>query len=239
VYIKYGNFQFEPWEASLSSVSIQALYSPRRFKQTQIIQMTVTGDVVATGQYNVGTRLAQIRDAIAVDGKDFGLYHDNGTPTVHFLESNNPLNLTGNQIAGKFFPADEGAEYISGRQFGFVVKAEIDDAETPLTEYRDTIKATGDCGPIFRWDNTEAGLRVEKLTPNSYQHVIHEGFARTNVPWFFPPAPYYDRPFHLGHLREIAYIGPDRYPQGFKGYTTQWKYHYILPIDTFNTPTIR
>jgi len=239
MYIKYGTFQFEPWEASLANVSIQAHYTPRKFKKSQLVEMTVIGTVVASGQYSVGTRLSQIQTALLEDGLDFGLYHDDNTPTVHYIQSSHPNNLTGNQVSRKIFPADTGAEYITGREFSFTISAEIADFETSLIEYRDSYAATGDCGPIYEWEATREGLLVRQTAPASMQSVIHSGYAVTSSAFFTPPAPYYAPPFHLSHLKEIKYTGPQRYPQSALGYVTEWKYHYILPTDTFNLPTIR
>lgn len=240
MYIKYGSFQFEDWEATLQNVVVQTRYSQRQFKTTKFVQMWVEGTVVATDQYNVSTRLAQIEAALADDGNDFGLYHDNGSPTQHYLQSNHPNNVTGNQIFMRQFPVDDGAEYVNGRNFRFGVKAEIADYETSLLEYRDSYKAIGDCGPIYQWSATDQGVMVRRAAPASVQTVIHSGYAKTTVPWFAPPPPYYGAPFHLSHLREIEYIGPDdRYPQGLSGYVTNWKYIYNLPTDTYNTPTVR
>lgn len=240
MYIKYGSFQFEPWEASLTGVSLQRRYSPRGFRETFISQMFVTGDVVANGQYDVDDRIADIEAAMSSDGFDFGLYHDDNSPTQHYMQSSHPANLTGNQVFMKNFPAQVGGEYITGRQFSFGVKAEFADYGSSLLEYVDTYRAIGDCGPIIDWDNTRFGILVTQQSPNSFQHAIHSGYAKTTVPWFAPPPPYYSRPFYLGHIRDISYQSPsDRFPQGSSGYVTRWTYHYRLPIDVFNVPTVR
>ena len=201
--------------------------------------MFVEGTVVASSQYNVGTRLEQIQAALADDGKDFGLYHDNNTPTIHFLQSNHPNNLTGNQISKKLFPTSHGAEYVTGRDFSFCVQAEIADFETSLMIYQDSYQAEGDCGPIYEWEQTKQGILVRKKAPASVQRVLHSGTAITSSAFFTPPPPYYSPPFHLSHMKTIKYTGPMRYPQGAIGYRTDWTYHYRLPVDTYNTPTIR
>lgn len=239
-YIKYGNFQFENWEASLTGVSIQRKYSQRGYKMSYIAQMFVNGDVVAADQYAVSNRLTDIANAISSDYKDFGLYHDNGSPTQHYLRTNHPDNMTGNQIFMVNFPAQVGGEYVNGRQFSFGVKAEFAEYDSALLEYSDTYRAIGKAGPIWDWDNTQQGIIARKLTPNSFQRVIHSGFAKTTVPWFLPPPPYYSEPFHLGHLQDISFQSPtERYQFYSSGYITRWTYHYCLPIDVFDTPTVR
>lgn len=240
MYLKYGSFQFEPWEATLQSVVMQTQYSVRGFKQVQHVQMFVEGTVVANGQYDVGARLAQIEAALADDGYDFGLYHDNGTPTQHFLQSNHPDNLTGNQIFQKHFPNEEGAEYITGRTFRFGVKAMLNVEETALLEYRDSYEAQGDCGPRYQWTESDQGVYVRRVAPATTQKVTHAGYAITSVPWFQPPAPYFQPPFLHSPLTTIRRTSPEgRYPQGFTGYRVDWSYHYELPVDTFGAPTIR
>lgn len=239
MYIKYGSFQFEPWEASLTSVVTEARYSVRKFKETLIVQYLVNGTVVESDQYDITTRLNQIAAALATDGQDFGLYHDDNTPTIHYLQSSAANNLTGNQVARTSFPTDNGAEYVTGRDFSFVIQAEIADFETSLIEYRDSYNSVGDCGPVYDWSVTEAGVIVRKTAPASVQTVTHSGYAITTVPYFQPPPPYYSAPFHLSHRRQIAYTGPSRYPQGFTGYKTEWSYTYVLPVDIYNVPTVR
>jgi hypothetical protein len=239
MHIRVGNFQFYPWEATLSNVTIESRFSARKIRETKIVQMSIVGTVVADGAAAIGQRLEEIRQALAFDGKDVGLYEDDGTPTHHVLVSNDPYNMTGNQIHVTSFPSDAGAEYVSGRDFSFTVRAEIYAADTPLIYYREDYVATGDAGPRYSWEETLQGLIVRQVSPATIQHVVHSGTAVTYGAYLDVPPPFYGPPFHLSHLRRISKGGPERYPQMFGKREISWTYHYALPLDVNNDPRFR
>lgn len=240
MYVQYGNFNFEPWEAGLK-VYAEFVRSPRGFKHKQRVRYDISGELcVDTGQYDVNTRLQQIVNAFSVDGRDVGLRHDNGDATTHFLFNNIPQNLSGNQVYYKRFPDTRDGEFVSGRKFEIGVGAELLDFNSEILAYQDSITRRSNAGPVWRWRrNQTLGFYPELIVPNTMQRMVQSGYAIGATTYPSPPIPFYSPPFELNHLRQVRQVGPDRMPQGFTGFKTTWTYIYALPtFDDITRPTV-
>jgi hypothetical protein len=240
MYVKYGSFQFAPHEAGIG-VTVSPKRTPRSFKTTLNVRFDITGELCIVGANAITDRLLEIRNAFAFDGRDIGLYHDDGTPTVHYLESAHPFNLTGNQVLYQTYPQTIDGEYITGRKFSIGIGAEIADAEQNLIEYHDTIGLLGNAGPQFEWDyNPIWGYRPQMVSPVSMQNITHTGRAVGMVNYITPPPPFYLPPFENNLVRHVYWGSPRRLPQGYTEYETRWRYIYRLPLaDDFLRPTQR
>jgi hypothetical protein len=240
MHVAYGEFQFEPWEAGIG-VSARVNRTPRKFKKSIDVRFDISGELCISGAQNITDRLSEIINAFAVDGKDIGLYHDDGSPTVHYLQSDHPFNMTGNQVLYTSFPQTEDGEYASGRKFQIAIGAEIIDAEQNLVEYNDSIQLVGNAGPVWAWPyNDTWGFQPEIISPTSMQRIIHTGEAVGMVNYITPPAPFYLPPFEDNTRRTVVWGSPRRTPQGFTEYVTRWQYTYRLPVaDDFLRPTQR
>jgi hypothetical protein len=245
VYIKYGGFTFGHGEATLSSIDVVTNHSARGFRQTQTVRFDIEGEVCAgiSDSGDITTRLQQIETAFAFDGYDFGLFHDDHSPTVHYLESNHVNNLTGNQVLYTKYPGAYGGEYVNGRMFAIGVGAEMLSIETPLLQYHDSMRQIGNGGADARWRWHPRFRRwvVDVLAPRTAVTYVHSGFAETLGAWFEPPPPYYTNPLFLKSSNyELGREHPKRRRQGYLGRITTWRYVYELPVpDPLLYPILR
>lgn len=234
MYLKYGPFQFGHGEATISSVDVVSNYSARGFRISRTMRFDCEGEVcINTGDpKDVTARLNQIEDALSVDGRDFGLYHDDNTPSTHHLPTNGPSNLTGNQVLYFKYPGAYGGEFVDGRMFSFGIGAELLAEETPLLQYHDAIQQFGNGAADIRWRWHPRFRRwvADRLAPFTKVTYVHSGFAETLGAWFDVPPPYFTSPLFL--KSESVALGrehPKRRPQGYMGRITTWRYVYELP----------
>lgn len=230
MYVKYGGFAFEPWEAGLS-VRMTPNRTPRGFKRTVDVRFDISGETCLSGQSNINARLAAIQAAFAEDFQDIGLYTDADAPTVHFVPNNSIYNLTGNLVIYQQYPQTIEGEFISGRKFAIGVGAELLDVDATLVDYHDTIQIVGNAGPRFDWRwNREWGYFVEQTAPSSIQTIIHSGYAVAMTTNILPPPPFYQPPYEDNLQRMVTWEGPKKYPRGYTDYITRWRYVYRLPV---------
>lgn len=233
MYIEYGSYQHAPGEANLINFSVRPRRSGRQFKVAVAVEAHVAGEIKATAgedQYDVNTKLEALMTALKFDFQDFGLRHSNGTKTAHYLNNNDDLNITGNQVVHQVFPSNHNGEFSTGRDFAYAVRAEYRASETSLIAYQESIEHIGTTGPRVNWYENRYHApfyRVDSL--NSLQTIIQSGYAITLDAYLLPPDPVMPAPFYLQHLTRIRRTGPARMPQGFEGYHISWSYHFKTP----------
>lgn len=242
MFVRYGTFDFEPWEANLS-VFAEFQRSRRGFKQLQNVRFDIRGDVCEdTGEYDVNTRLQEIVDAFSVDGQSCGLMHSDGTPTTHWMPNTatEPLNLSDVQVFSKRFPPTVDGEFASGRSFEIGVGSTYLNTTSNILEYKDALFRNGNAGPEFVWrKNPRWGYYPKLVSPTSLQQIVHTGHAVGAITW--PPRafPLYFPPYEDNTRRVVKQYSPDRHPAGYTSYRVEWTYYYTLPIfDDVSTPTV-
>lgn len=240
MYIKYGDFEFNPWEAGLS-VRAEFVHSPRGFKKFQRVQYDLDGELcIDGGQYDITERLNEIIEAFSEDDKDIGLYHDDDSPSTHFM-STTTNNLTGNQVLSKQFPVTSHGEYTSGRKFQISVGALLYSPDSVLVEHQDSLRRISNAGPHWEWKADPRrplwGFYPEMIFPATMQTIYHSGFRTAMDAYPLPVAPLYSPPFELNTRRVVEHLSPKRYPKGYTEYTTRWHYVYSLPtFDDVSVP---
>lgn len=241
MYIQYGTFQFAPGEATFAGINMRTNQTSRGYNISQQIDFSVIGEVCKPTQAEITSRISQITNAFSQHGYDIGLYHDDGTPTPHFLQSSHQLNLTGNQVKTIRFPEVTGGEYVDGRKFAITVGAEVLGAERQLLSYYDSIEQVGNGQPDIRWRLIpNIGWAARLFAPSTLVRYFHSGSAETLDTWLTPPPPYFPGPpFLVPGSYRVRRHHPVRRPQGFLGYRVDWFYEYNLLIPTPGYPTVR
>lgn len=240
--VTFGSFAFEPWECDIS-VAEESQQSPRGLNMFRNVRMTFSGEICESSQADIISRLAAIKSGFSNPGYGCGLLNDSDDPVVgHWIENTNinPNNITGINIVATRFPETKDGEFVSGRKFEITVASMFLEPASQIFDYKDTLKRIGNAGPMWRWvyDDVRGFYPVMKA-PVTPQTIIHEGYAIGVDTYLFPPQPLYGAPFELNDQREVDFIGPDAFPQGFAKYVTKWKYTYVLPTyDDISRPTI-
>lgn len=249
MYLQYGSYQHPSHEASIARWIVRPRYNARGFRVAYRAEAHVSGEIVlASGedQYALSTKIQALENAFKVDGSDFGLYHANGTPTPHYLQSDHPSTLTGNQIVYFSYPVggdeDPGGpgEYSTGRRFSYVVANEYLAPDSIILEYSEEVIHVGDCGPTYEWIK-HRGLAPYwvRTAPASTQLIIQQGKARTLATWLVPPDPLLGAPYEKTDQRRISRLNPVRFPQGFEAFEISWRYVFESDVIQPVFPNIR
>lgn len=234
MYIQYGTYTHPAGEANLISFTVRPRFSPRRFRQSNIVQAQVNGTLKRNSgetESAFSSRIQSLVNALNVDGGNFGLYQSNGSPTPHFMNSSDVLNITGNQVVYTSFPQNHNGEYSSGRDFAYTIEAEYVSSESIILDYSETVSHTGNTGPQVQW--SEHKYHAPTFTVEKYQttqSIVQKGYAVTYQTWMIPPPPAFAVPFYLPDRTRITRRSPRRYPRGFLEYRIDWEYHFITPV---------
>ena len=243
MYLQYGTYQHAPGEANLIGFQIRPRRSSRGFQLANTVQANVQGEFCLQAgetQYNLSAKIQDLMDALSRDGFDFGLYHDNGTPTPHVMYSGDAFNLTGNQVVYQSFPANHNGEYSTGRDFAYAIQAEYRASESLILEYSETMSHHGNTGPRIHWKENKYHPPTFNVSAfSSVQQIVQQGYAVTLGTWLIPPPPILPLPFYIPTSTVITRSTPKRYPQGVEGFRISWSYLYNSPVVVPAFPTIR
>lgn len=240
--VKFGSFEFEPWEADLS-VFEEVQQTPRGMNFTRNVRHVISGEVCGATQSAIISRLNAIKNGFASAGNGCGLVDDSNNPIVgHWIDNTsvNPNNISGIQVVASRFPETKLGEFVSGRMFEITVSALFLEPASQIYSYKDSLTRKGNAGPCWVWRRyKEWGWIPIKVSPNTMQEIIHEGIAEGVDNYLLPPAPLYSVPFEQNDERIVSHVGPDAFPEGFAKFVTKWRYRYLLPTyDDVSQPTI-
>lgn len=241
MFVRYGTFDFFPWEAGLS-VFAEHIRSKRGFKHLQNVRFDIRGEICESDQYDTNARLQQIVNAFSVDGQSCGLVHDDGTRTHHWMPNSyeEPRNLTDVQVFHQRLPETRDGEFVSGRNFELGVSSLYLDPTSEILEYHDTLDRVSNAGPQWRWRRDPRwGFYPYIESPATMQRMFQRGYAIGATRYPLPPAPLYPPPFEDNVARRVKFSGPSRYPNGLTGFRVDWQYTYNLPtFDDITGPTV-
>jgi hypothetical protein len=239
MYVKYGDFAFQPWEAGLSVIA-EFERSEMNMKHMQKVAYHISGELCEEGEDDINTRLAAMIAAFSVDDKDCGLYKSTDATTVHFLSSSIPENITGNFVYNKKFPPTVDGEFVSGRKFELSVGAYLLDPEYEILAHHDTLHRVSNAGPQYEWLRDEYwGWFYKLVSPSTMQVIRHSGYRIGANTWPLPVTPFYSPPFEANHERRVYFEAPRIFKKGYTGFKTTWDYTYTLPtFDDISFPTL-
>lgn len=243
MYCQYGAYKHAPGEANLVSFTIKPRRTAREFQVANLVTAQVSGCLkVDDGEdeYDLTPKIQALDDALSRDGYDFGLYHSDGSPTHHVMESGDLYNMTGNQVVHRTYPQSHNGEYSTGRDFAYAIQAQYQASESNILEYSETVSHTGTTGPAVKWYQQKRLPPIYRVDAfATTQKIVQTGYARTLYTWLVPPPPVLPPPIYLPHLTQITRSTPKRYPQGVEGHFIRWTYHYESPAVVPLFPNMR
>lgn len=243
MYIQYGNYQHAIGEGAIR-VTRRTEYSRAnqltgvrvRFEMQGRIQIDDTGDPLAN-QAAMTDALNGLEAAYAVDGYDFGLYEDDGTPTQHVLL--NATTLGGVKVTSPLcYPVGAGAEYSTFRNYELAVEGFVPNVLAGVVDWQETVRWSGG-GPDYVFLQTLAGppqkqLRVEQTT----YKAVQSGYAVGNLSYVSPPGPLW--PYALQPMASsVTQASPERMGPlniPYRNYRTTWTYSFEDVAPLFGAP---
>ena len=238
MYCKYGNYQHPANEVNLARLDVRARYSPRLLKTSLIFTMYAEGELLADGQSAINSRIGELINAYSVDGQDFGLYQDDGTPTHHLMRSNDPASITGVRVINRSWPQGDAAEFAVKRTFAITLQAEYTAADSQLFQWEESVELIGNCGPRFDVVETYDGPIVQQLALRTSMKIIQSGSAigyGGYIMWPGSLLPSYEHQ----ELRRVGRGSGKRQGQQILFFPSHWLYTHTLPTYTEVSPVSR
>jgi len=234
--LRYGSFAHDQNECAVV-ISKRAVFSPRGERMSTRETWHVTGIRHAASQSALTSALAELRNAYSVNGRDVGLYLDDGvTPTDHVLIS--AAAIGGVRVVALDFPRGEGAEYSTFRTYRLILEAEFADGSSNLLEYYESLSFEGTGGPRRVFLEVLEGLPQEQIgTQATLSRATQQGRAVGLAGYPIPPPPVWpaaERP----DRRRFTLRTPERSGGQFLRYQVEWSYTFESITPLAGTPTI-
>lgn len=188
MYFQYGNYQHDA-----NSVNLKIKQTVEKSARGYRWMVRHTWDlefiVGNTDQATIRSAIQAAEEAYSYDGYDAGLYHDNGSVSAHYLDSNQSFG--GVRVVAKSFPKGDQTEYATLRTCNVTLEAEfIQTAYPNLLELTETIEYTGTGGPRFLLVETATGpVQRQQTNVRTARTATQSGRAvgMTSYPAIIPP----------------------------------------------------
>ena len=243
MYIQYGNYQHAPGEGALSILQ-RTEYSTSGMVAGTRVRLELRGRLQIEDQGSDDANQAAMTEALAalelaysVNGQDFGLYQDDGSPTEHVLRS--AATVGGVKITQPVsYPVGRGAEYSTFRNYELAVEGFVPSLFATILDWRETVQWSGG-GPQFVILQTLTGPPQKQLTSEqSVCRATQTGSAVGAFSYVAPSAPLWPDAL-VPEASSVSQVGPDREgPFGipFFRYRTNWTYSFADPSPLVGAP---
>lgn len=236
MYFKYGAYQHPDDEVNLTNFEFIPIRNAQGSRIAHKIRMQVVGEIKAVGQAAINTAINTLINAYALDGFDFGLYHDDNTATHHFIDSS--ASTTGTRIIQRSWPRSIGAEYATQRTFSITVEADFDDVQSPpgqnaeIVSFHERLTFIGNGGQDFEIVDGIFGP-IKNITHNSTaQRIVQQGRGVGYTAYLNPALHTPLFPADQHHSRDQYELGsPENQGNVFRNYPSSWRYEFsrLLP----------
>lgn len=235
MYVQYGSYQF-----ASNTVVVQFTqrrnYTDRNAVQSITKRLTLDGVLLPSTatQAQIKSDVGGLEDAFSKNGKDLGLYHDDGTKSHHFLDSS--ASLSGTKVISVDYPRGDGTEYATQRRFRIVVEAEFPQAGDLLLNWSETVNFQGDTGP--RWVSIElqnGPPQFQTVAQRTSQIVTQSGNALGLYSYPSIPSPLFGGIEH-GERRRRQFGSPTNNGVQFVNWPVSWSYTFESTKALFALP---
>lgn len=248
MYWQFGNYRHSENEVDMTSLNIQRMFSPRNTLAFQRHTLVLLGHLCVTGQDNIKEAIQDLEEAYKIlpggpnsghEGwkYDGGLYHDDGTPSAHFLDASKSIN--GVRLLSLSYPKESGGEYATGRSYSIVLQADFLNPEQQIWSFSEHIQHIGNCGPTWELVPVFYGpprkVFIHDWTP---QRIVQSGSAVGIESWPWIPAEilpdwkHGDQSFwERGSAQMIGRLHHLLYP-------IRWRYVFSTPLKCDMIPNI-
>ncbi|REK19173.1 MAG: hypothetical protein DWQ37_01920 [Planctomycetota bacterium] len=227
MYLKYGNYQHAPGEASVV-ISRQAIFTEAGIVRGTRERWDVQGQLQAADPAALSTAIDALAAAYAVQDRDVGFYFDDGQPSSHRIESAATHGGV-RVVVPPSFPQGRGAEYTTFRNYTLALEAEWIDPQATVLNWHEAISFQGG-GPQFAFLQPINGPPVKQLLRQATPYrASQSGQAVGQLGYPAPAAPIWPGAEHVDR-RQIHYELPKRMgPPGSPSYTqfkVTWSYQF-------------
>lgn len=231
MFFQYGNYVHQTDSVALVNLDKQPKYNARGNRQSIVETWHIEGTLLPSTATPAGVTAvaAVLNTAYSFDGRSAGLFEDDGTRTIYFLNTN--LAIGGVKVLKLGFQEGRGAAYVTHLRFNATLQAEFPDAVANLMQWTETLAFTGDCGPQTAWSVPIVGQPVRQIvTQRTMQRIVQSGSATGYLSRITPPRPRWPQ-YLLRPQTGLIPGTPTANAARFEGYPVSWSYEFASPID--------
>lgn len=238
MYFKYGPYRHADNEVEISSIAVRPYYLRGR-RAGVVKQLTITGEILATGQAAVTAKVREIESAYSRDGFDAGLFQDNGTLTPHALL--NVGSVSGVRVVGGVNWAPALAGYATSTlRYQITLEAEYLDGTGPqIVSYSETVAFIGRGGPLRVFVEPQQGPAIPQIVQQrTLYRATQSGQAVGRLGYPFPNPPLWPQ-WEQQEQARVQHTSPQNERGFFENYSVSWSYSFMSPIPLTGTARIR
>jgi len=198
MYLKYGTVEFQSRKTWLDW-NYTPVMSDRGFLMSYRVQARFGGTASITGAETITdleTKMSTIQAGMLIPNQDFGLYHEDDSPSVHVIEAADTMDGTRMHFSWMKGSAraarGNSNEYVNLRSFQGMCSFELDYCEEAVPIWRETVRQIGTGGTQNVVMESLTGTPIVQPVQASTQVVlVQEGYAAgwSGYP-SFPPLAY-------------------------------------------------
>lgn len=224
LYFQYGQYQHEPGDIVIASISRATEYSPRGQPLLSKLTWSIQGQIHADSPALLTPKLRALEAAYARHGRDAGLYETGGVPTAHVMRSAGSIG--GVRSSGVQYPTGDGIEYTTLRNYSVTLEADYPFEDVSLLEFSETLSFSGTCRPRFVFLPLLNGQPEKQIVQRSTtQKVTQSGNALGYFSRPSAPPPLWPNDEHED-LRQISTTSPRVVYGRTVDFGIQWSYSF-------------
>lgn len=232
----WGNTAF-PVNAAAVTGTVGYVRSQAGRPLQAVVRAEVTATLFGEGQANLTAQEQVIRSALMTPYRDLILRRDDGGAAGLSLVNN--TSLTGCVVvSGPDFFRSDGSEYVTTRQFRFVVEATyaVAGAEAALFSWTQTISVTGNGGPRRTWRlplNADPVRQV--VTPRTIIRYVQVGQAVGHLLAPTAPPPVFGAAYLVNESVSVSSTPGEPMGRAWRMPAVQWNYVFESDRPLFGT----
>jgi len=195
----YGSYTHEKGEVYPEAIEIIPRYGPEGVRWAADYVWRLRGNFLQDPAQSaelspsqISTKIDELRLAYNKNYQNAGFLLDDGSPSVHVLNSNDANNLSGNRVLRRSWDNLTEGEYANTRSFSMTIGALYSAADSQVISFNEGISKTGSGGPTWKVRSTWNGTPYKYyLTKKSKVVHIQQGEIVSLGTWFGAPPPYW------------------------------------------------
>jgi hypothetical protein len=233
MFCRYGAYTHSDNEVNLVSFSHRVIHSDRG--RPGVVRKTakLEGVLIASTQANIKSAIQSLQAAYTLQGRDWGLYHDNGTASPHILV--NADSLSGVRVVELSFPKGDGAEYATQRTYSITLEATYAASNEALHSFSETLSIQGDGGPRFVVIPVLNGPPQKQITHQATPVTAQQTGQAVGMFAYPSPAPPIFPFAEKRERRTIATQAPRSEGNQFVLWPISWSYYFESPTPLSGT----
>ncbi|MEQ8788881.1 MAG: hypothetical protein RIC55_21395 [Pirellulaceae bacterium] len=230
MYFQYGDYRHADGEVNLS-LNKRVHRNARGFAAYTTWTLQVEGVLIADGQSatelqaSIRQQVNTLESAYGHDGLDAGLFHDDGSPSSHYLDSS--TSLGGVRVAGIEFDKDNrDGQYATGRSYRITLEADFPNPAVTFQQWSESLRIIGTGGPRFVHVQTLRGAPQKQLVhQRTIVRATQTGTAVGLRGYPSPPPPIFPAA-ELVDRREVSRDSPRNLHGAFIDWPVHWTFHF-------------